>query len=308
MGTITQKIFLGTGWYDAAQLDGMLSRSVGDGWDTGLAIHFAQETKLTVSACLRLLSFVQHFVERDVPIELHDLTTWGLGAYLDRIGLFEHVDPAVVVRGVVPSGQAQLRRGQNHGLEEIVAIPVHGEMDRGIPNRLTEKLAACAAPDVREALASAAFTYIAELVDNIRTHSRSPRPGYAALQVYTPLMGSRRLVELAVADAGQGVLATLRPALAGQGGALAKLDDQQLLLHAVNQGVSRHGNGAGCGITQSAKRVLLLPEPRLDLRLPGSRTRFASNGNGGYVITEFRAGPAVPPLPGTHWVARYALD
>ena len=138
--------------------------------------------------------------------------------------------------------------------------------------------------------------------------SGSPTPGYAALQVYTPRKGSRRLVEVVVADAGLGILGTLRPALETKRLPQAELDDQALLLRAVNSGISRHGEGAGCGITQSAKRLLRLPEPQLELRLPTTRIRFEPGPAGGYVITQARTGDAVAPLPGTHWIARYSLD
>ena len=301
-----QKVFLSSGWYDAGNLDGRLSQAIR--FDEGLAVHFGQETKLTIGACVRLLAYVDGFTVQGLPVELHDLTAGGLGGYLDRVGVFDQLGPDAKVVGLTPAGLAQARRGQNDGLEEIVRIPVTGEMDRDVPRRLADKLAACAAPEVRGALGNAAFTYFAELIGNVRTHSGSPVPGYAALQVYTPHSGSRRMVEVVVADAGKGILGTLRPALQGKGLPLAQLDDQALLLHAVNSGVSRHGQEAGCGIAQSAKGLLRLPEPRLELRLPESRTRFEPGPVGGYVVTQARSGDAVAPLAGTHWVARYALD
>jgi hypothetical protein len=116
------------------------------------------------------------------------------------------------------------------------------------------------------------------------------------------------LVEVVVADAGAGILGTLRPALASKQLPVNGLDDQALLLHAVNSGISRHGDEAGCGITQSAKRLLRLPEPQLELRLPEVRVRFEPGPASGYVITQARTGDALAPLPGTHWIARYALD
>jgi hypothetical protein len=297
---------LSSGWYDASQLDGRLSQAIR--FDQGLAVHFGQETKLTIAACVRLRAYIDAFTRFGLPVELHDLASWGLGAYLDRIGMFEELGPAVTVAGVTPTGLSQARRGQNDSLEEIVRVPATGPMDRGVAERLASKLAACAAPEVREALANTAFTCFAELIGNVRTHSGSPTPGYAALQVYTPRKGSRRSVEVVVADTGLGILGTLRPALLAKQAPQGGLDDQALLLHAVNTGISRHGGEAGCGITQSAKRLLRLPEPQLELRLPDMRVRFEPGPGGGYVITQARTGKAVAPLPGTHWIFRYALD
>lgn len=297
---------MSSGWYDASQLDGRLSQIIR--FDQGLAVHFGQETKLTIAACVRLRAYIDAFTSRSLPVELHDLANWGLGAYLDRIGVFEDLGPSVTVVGLAPAGLSQARRGQSNGLEEIVRVPATGPMDRGVAERLAGKLAACAVPEVRDALANTAFTCFAELIGNVRTHSGSPTPGYAALQVYTPRKGFRRLVEVVVADAGLGILGTLRPALQAKQMPQGELDDQALLLHAVNAGISRHGDEAGCGITQSAKRLLRLPEPQLQLRLPNTRVRFEPGPAGGYVITEARTGEAVAPLPGTHWIFRYALD
>ena len=276
------KVFLSSGWYDAGQLDGRLSQSIH--FDQGLAVHFGQETKLTIAACVRLLAYIDAFASRGLPVELHDLANWGLGSYLDRIGVFEQLGPQVTLVGLTPAGLVESRRGQSDGLEEIVRVPATGPMDRGVAERLANKLAACAVSEVREALATTAYTCFAELIGNVRTHSGSPTPGYAALQVYTPRKGSRRLVEVVVADAGLGILGTLRPALETKRLPQAELDDQALLLRAVNSGISRHGEGAGCGITQSAKRLLRLPEPQLELRLPTTRIRFEPGPAGGYVI------------------------
>lgn len=305
-GVKLQRLFLNSGWYDASQLDGRLSQATR--FDQGLAIHFGQESKLTIAACVRLRSYLDAFNIHGQPVELHDLSNWGLGAYLDRIGLFENLGPSVTLAGFAPTGLAQARRGQSEALEEIVRVPVTGPMDRTVAERLAGKLAACALPDVREALANTAFTCFAELIGNVRTHSGSAVPGYAALQVYTPRKDSRRLVEVVVADAGVGILGTLRPALQAKKVPQAALDDQGLLLYAVNSGISRHGDEAGCGITQSAKRLLRLPEPQLELRLPDTRVRFEPGPSGGYVITQARTGDAVAQLPGTHWIYRYGLD
>ena len=300
------KVFLNSGWYDAGQLDGRLSQTIR--FDQGLAVHFGQETKLTIAACVRLLAYADAFACRGLPVELHDLANWGLGSYLDRIGVFDQLGPRVSLVGLAPGGLAQSRRGQSDGLEEIVRIAASGPMDKGVVARLAGKLAACAPPDLREALDNAAFLYFGELIDNVRNHSQSPSAGYAALQVYTPRTGSRRMVEVVVADAGAGILGTLRPVLLAKQSPLGRLDDQALLLYAVNSGISRDGEAAGCGITRSAKGLLKLPMPQLELRLPTMRLRFEPGPSGDYVITQARTGEAVAPLPGTHWVARYALD
>src|SRR5205085_11411662 len=119
-GGVLQKVFLSSGWYDAGHLDGRLSQAIR--FDEGLAVHFGQETKLTIGACVRLLAYMDAFTVQGLPVELHDLTAWGLGGYLDRVGVFDQLGPGAKVVGLTPVGLAQARRGQNDGLEEIVRI------------------------------------------------------------------------------------------------------------------------------------------------------------------------------------------
>jgi len=277
-------VFLSSGWYDAGQLDGRLSQSIR--FDQGLAVHFGQETKLTIAACVRLLTYADAFVSRGLPVELHDLANWGLGSYLDRIGVFDQLGPQVSLMGLAPGGLAQSRRGQSHGLEEIVRVAPSGPMDKGVVARLAGKLAACATPDLREALENAAFLYFGELIDNVRNHSQSVTPGYAALQVYTPRTGSRRMVEVVVADAGAGILGTLRPVLLARS-PLGQLDDQALLLHAVNSGISKDGDRRRPSALALPARPASFDEPS-EPGLPGRGGRRGTACSHQGLVRQFR--------------------
>ncbi len=300
------KAFVGSGWFDATQMDGWLSQTLRADIDHGLEIHFGQDTKLMIGACVRLLSYLHQLAAGGCSVALVGLSSWGLGGYLERMGFFDLL-PADVELRMTRSANSH-ERGQHPALEEIVAIPPGVGIDRSLPVRLSDKLSAFAADDVRESLRQSSFTYFAELLDNVGRHGASQRPGWAALQVYTPAQGTRRMVEVTVADAGAGVLATLRPSLAQHYPSLASRTDEEVLLYAVNIGVSRHGDQAGCGITQSAKGVLRRHEPLLNLRLPTLRLTFSPATTGGYAVTEVRRAASLFTLPGTHWVARYALD
>ncbi|KLD71230.1 hypothetical protein [Xanthomonas pisi] len=296
------------GWLDAQQLDGQLSRQLaGRPADAAIELHLGQDTRLSIGACVRLLSFLQALEANGTTVSVHGLSTWGLGSYLDRIGFFGLLGPGIAFRRVGPIGQFDDRRGDHPHLVELVAVAVSGARDAALPSKLADRVAACVLPEHREALGATAFTFFAELIDNIRLHSQSTRPGLVALQVYAPTAGVRRMVEVVVSDAGAGVLATLRPALAIDRPALAAMSDEDLLLYAVNKGASRHGSEAGCGITQSTLKVLRRVDPEVSLRVPELRLTLAPGANG-YAITDQRRPPALFPLPGTHWVARYALD
>lgn len=300
------RVSLPSGWLDAQQLDGQLSRQLhaappGVGFD----IHLGQETRLSIGACVRLLSFVQALSAQGLPVALRGLSAWGLGGYLERIGFYDLLDSGVVVRH--PDSSPARAVGEHPHLVELVAVPAAGPRDARLPGRLADRIAACAPPDRQASLHATAFTFFAELIDNIRLHSQSPQPGLAALQVYTPPFGARQMVEVVVADSGAGILSTLRPALGADQPALAALSDEDLLLHAINEGASRNGAEAGCGITQSARGLLRRDVPELSVRVSDQRMQLAP-APGGYAVTDYRRSPALYPLPGTHWVARYALD
>lgn len=302
------RLVLPSGWVDAQQLDGQLSRQMASYVaDADLEMHFGQETRLSIGACVRLLSFLQSFEAQGCAVTLRGLLSWGVGSYLDRIGFFALLGPGVTAARVGTTGRFEDCRGDHPRLVELAPVPVVGTPDGTLPSRLADRLAACALPEQRNALAATAFTFFAELTDNIRLHSQSPRPGLVALQVYSPTVGARRMVEVVVADAGKGILETLRPALAFNQPGLAALPDEALLLHAVNHGASRNGAEAGCGITQSARKILRRVDPDLTLRVPDLRLSL-SPGDSGYAVTDVRRPPALYSLPGTHWVARYALD
>lgn len=74
--------FLNSGWYDAGQLDGRLSQLLHSPHD--VALHFGQESKLTVGACVRLLAFIEQFQRLGLRVDLHDLAPWGLGGCVCR--------------------------------------------------------------------------------------------------------------------------------------------------------------------------------------------------------------------------------
>jgi hypothetical protein len=75
-------------------------------------------------------------------------------------------------------------------------------------------------PDVEE-LQGAAWTILAELIDNVFSHSQTPLDGFAALQVYP----KRNCLKVDVSDSGLGMLESLRPALRSESPRLANLSD-----------------------------------------------------------------------------------
>lgn len=97
-----------------------------------------------------------------------------------------------------------------------------------------------------EAVAAGLAGAIGELADNIMQHSEAPESGIAAFA------GNPGRFEYVVADAGVGMLASLRRA--SEFGSIR--DDMEALQLAITAGVSRHGKGVGYGY---GYRAVFLP-------------------------------------------------
>jgi hypothetical protein len=91
------------------------------------------------------------------------------------------------------------------------------------------------------------FWGIGELLDNACTHAASPIGAYVAAQTYTGTTSGRRGLELAVVDAGQGVLAHLRQNPQHR----TVPDAATALRHAVQPGVTGTSDRRGYGFSDT---------------------------------------------------------
>jgi hypothetical protein len=219
----------------------------------------------------------------------------GIMGYLNRMGFFDHLAPAIEVTPHRPTfSGAELYRGGNSGLVEIAHINKRIR-DRSLPNRLTEALMnSCGTRSDAAELEGAAWTIFAELIDNIFSHSETPLDGFAALQVYK---GGDRLA-VAVSDSGLGIMQTLRPVLQSEFPTLVGHSDLQLLIEIFRQGLSRHGADRGCGLKGSAAKAIKF-RAVLDIRLPNQRVVLTPAG-GAYQANTARCFDNLPLLWGTH--------
>jgi hypothetical protein len=221
-----------------------------------------------VDAAIRLLSLVNQLSSTTKRVQLHfEEGETGTMGYLNRVGFFDHLAPAVELSPARPAySGARVYRGGNASLVEIARIN-RDRRDQGLPTRLTTALMRSCGdrPDAAE-LEGAAWTIFAELVDNIFSHSMTPLDGYAALQLYS--RGNR--LKVAVSDSGVGIMETLRPALKSESPRLVNLSDVELLVEVFRQGLSRHGTSRGCGLKGSAAKAMKF-RADLDVRLPRQR-------------------------------------
>jgi len=265
---------------------------------------FPPSCKIMVDAGVRLLSLVNQLCAAKKKVLLtFDEGILGTMGYLNRMGFFDFLDPAIEVapfRPRVPG--AGLFGGRSASLVEFAAIAPR-ERDQGLPGRLAQTLEDSVGqrPDART-LGHAAFTVFAELIDNIHNHSGSTLAGYAALQVYKK--GGR--VKVVVSDSGVGILNTLRPVMAAMRPMLAEYSDTDLVVEAFRKGLSRHGGGRGCGLKTCADHALKF-SAELDVRLPNCRVHLLPSSDG-YKPNLALCSDGLFTLHGTHLAFDFALD
>lgn len=265
--------------------------------------HVPSRCNLMTEAAVRLLSLLNQLDHATRRVIINFEENEDVLGYLNRIGFFEALSSNVSVLPRRPTAANVRRyRGRNPNLVEIQRID-RNHRDGDLPKRLTKAIGrACEnRPDVRE-LEGAAWTILAELIDNVFAHSETQLDGFAALQVYP----KGNCLKVAVSDSGLGLLRTLRPALQSQAPKLAALRDVELLVQVFKQGLSRHGTGRGCGLKGCADKAIKFGA-ELDVRLPQERVLLVS-GSGGYTPNRAFCYSGLPLIWGTHLCFTFKLD
>lgn len=294
-------------WINASALEDVLraSPSAHENSTSEVRLHVPVGCQLMTDAAVRLLSLLNQldYSTRRVMIDFENEENAVLG-YLDRAGFFESLAPRV---GVLPqrpnSSSASRHRGRNPGLVEIERIDRTRGRDTKLLDRLMRAITrACSQrTDVQE-LQGAAWTILAELIDNVFSHSETPLDGFAALQVYP----RGNCLKVAVSDSGLGMLQTLRPGLVAEAPRLRNLSDIDLLVEVFKRGLSRHGAGRGCGLKGCADKAMKF-KAELDVRLPQVRVLLVPEKNG-YRPNTALCYSHLPLVWGTHICFTFRLD
>jgi len=293
-------------WTNASVLEDVL-RSCPSAHEIPSAIvrfRIPEGCQLMTDAAVRLLSLLNQLdhATRRVVVEFEEDENGVLG-YLGRAGFFESLSSTVEVTPKRPVYSAALQyRGRNPRLVEVERIDRNCR-DGNLLTRLTDAIArACSRRSDVSELQGAAWTILAELIDNVFSHSQTPLDGFAALQVYR----RGNCLKVAVSDSGLGLLETLRPALRKEGSRLGKLPDIDLLVEVFRRGVSRHGASRGCGLKGCADKAIKF-RAELDVRLPQVRVLLVP-GTGGYTPNTAFCYSGLPLIWGTHICFTLALD
>lgn len=298
------EITLPARWVDASLLDDSFKhqRAVHDQVVTRVQITFPRDCKVMVDAGTRLLSLVNQATTatKDVRLVFEEGAAGTMG-YLQRMGFFNYLDPAVRVHPKLESVRQPAQR-QHKMLVEFARIHP-SERDPDLPSQLADRVAGQASgmtQDRLEKFRFAAWHAFAELIQNIHRHANTAIDGYAAMQIY----GGHRAV-VSVSDSGLGLFETLRPALNKTDPQSAALSDPELLLRVVTDGLSRFGPENGCGIRTSARHALAF-DTSIHFRLYNSSLLLEPRSGRSFVVARHRHD--LTPLWGTHVAFVFKLD
>ncbi len=292
-------------WVDARKLEKALLKcgdALGAVYNT-IVIKIPVGCSLMIDVIIRLLSFCNQAVACTKRVRLEFAAGGNAMGYLDRIGFFDHLAPAVEVSPRRPlfSG-ATIHRGGNRGLVEIERFSRANEVDQQLVPRLVAAVErGCSARADASEIGDAMYSIFGELVKNVYDHSQTNLDAYAALQTYP--QGNRLTV--AVSDSGIGILSSLRPAL--KGGKWDNLSDVDLVVEIFREGISsKPEDKRGMGLKSSARHAIGF-RADLDVRLLNQRVLLKPSNNE-YQPNMAYSQDQLPLLWGTHIAFSFKLD
>ncbi|MDR6395897.1 hypothetical protein [Herbaspirillum seropedicae] len=133
--------------------------------------------------------------------------------YLNRMGFFSQLHPDVVVTPERPEDVKTLYHGQNANVVEFANIDPKATKEEILRDTTPDRLSNAFATHIEPRFLGPLFTLIAELINNVRDHSRSELHGFVASQAYGLKGPSRRHIQTVISDSGKGIPATLNPIL-----------------------------------------------------------------------------------------------
>ncbi|CAN5914440.1 hypothetical protein BH11GEM2_BH11GEM2_38290 [soil metagenome] len=210
-------------------------------------------------------------------------------SYWARTGFFRHAEEVYDIHGSVPKG----RGGESSVLLEITKIGKSEDV-HDVVGRIQQKAAQILSKELNiEAKATVGFAMtLSEICQNIIEHAG--RGGYVAVQTYTyrKRLASRRVVVIAVCDAGLGFRQTLESA---PGFVRSdRWDDAAALEAAVIRGVSRFRDpGRGQGLA-GVRRYIARWDGKVSVRSGTARIAIVPSWDDDVPLTEKLA-----PFPGS---------
>ena len=210
-------------------------------------------------------------------------------SYWARTGFFKHADQLFELHGSVP----RARGGESSVLLEITAV-TKSEDVHDVVGRIQQKAAQILSKELNiDAKATVGFAMtLSEVCQNIVEHAG--RGGWVAVQTYTwkKRLGNRRVVVIAVCDAGCGFRESLESAPNRVRG--ARWDDAAALEEAVIRGVSRFRDpGRGQGLA-GVRRYVGRWDGKVSVRSGTAKIAIVPSWDDDVPLLE-----NLPPFPGS---------
>jgi hypothetical protein len=265
-------------------------------------IDFAPVDSLVATVCL-----YNRLAHEGADVEI----LWQPGqssfGYAERIGFFTLLDDRVRVTPERPasgSSSFDLYQNRNKNVLEMRSLDLGSraeadEIIHALPGRLRNLLAAC---DGLDDAVNRIWTCASETICNIYEHSATPVPGVLAAQLYASDSRGPR-VELVIADAGLGLLTTIRR---GNPKAAGAKKDVALILEAFSKGLSsKLEPGRGCGLTQCAQLAAKY-QGNLRVRTATTWVKLVTKSQKGWTVGIYDESASM--IAGTQLVFTFYLD
>ncbi|WP_145581926.1 ATP-binding protein [Yersinia vastinensis] len=234
-----------------------------DGTYKSAVITFPKDCSLMMVTIARMLSLLNQLSSKNIAVTIDLSKSKKTSSFLNRSGFFDllHQDITVLPSRPEPGSSAAVKYQDNsHSLVEFGAIELNStDAEIGqLIQRLGKRFVTAASKDYFQII----MTVFSEFIHNVKEHSDSRIPGFAALQSYN---GQRKHIQTVISDSGVGLVATLRatlkenyPDLDAQFPVGSPHSDVELVKHVFSNGrISRHGpkGGRGLGFESSRKQA-----------------------------------------------------
>ena len=274
---------------------------------TAITFDHTSVTFAPIDALVSMVCLYNRLAHEGADVEVRWDATQDSFGYAERVGFFALLDARVRVTPERPprgSSSFELYQRRNKNVLEMRSLNLgaHDSADEVIstlPDQLGEILGA---GEGRSDAVNRIWTCASETIENIYEHSESPVPGVVAAQLYAS--GSRGpRVELVIADAGLGLLTTIRR---GNPRAAGTKTDVALILEAFSKGLSsKLEPGRGCGLTQCAALAMKY-EGNLRVRTASTWVKLVTKSQKGWTIGIYDEKAAM--VTGTQLVFTFYLD
>jgi len=162
-----------------------------------------EKCRILLETAARLLALCNQLVGKEKVIKIDFSKCKNTLSYFDRMGFFEHLDARVCVIPKRPAvSKSKTYKGNSKALVEFGAVNPKNP-NKVLINQLTDSFI----QQSDNGYEAAASTVFGELIGNIKEHSESSVPGFAALQKYE---GKRKHIQTIISDSGLGIAATLK--------------------------------------------------------------------------------------------------